>query len=263
MKLIKNFVGTLLIAITITAGRNQSLADNLLQNPGFETGDFTGWTVGGTSPTNGVGIVGTPIPACISGTVIVHSGTYAAYAAVDTLWPGPNHPLILSQTVPVVPGNTYDIGFWMGFGGVRVGDGGSAITVNSVSLNILGHGIPPDFYEFWDATWTAPAGVTSALVTFNLAASGDGTAGISFDDFQVATVLTVTAVGMPLPGQFQLQFTGNPDSNYTVLGTTNASLSLTNWTAQGSVVKLSNGLFQFVDTQATNYPQRFYKVRSP
>jgi hypothetical protein len=261
MKLTKNFVGTLLVAITITTGRNQSLADNLLQNPGFETGDFTNWTVGGAaSSSSGVGIAGTPIPAYFSGTVIVHSGTYAAFAAVNT--DGQN--LTLSQTVAVVPGNTYDIGFWMGFGGVRVGDGGSVITINGVSHNVgyLGGGQSGN-YEFMDTTWTAPTGVTNATVTFTLAASGTGSAGISFDDFQVSTVLTVTAVGMPLPGQFRLQFTGIPNTNYTILGTTNASLSLTNWTAQGSAVNLSNGLFQFIDTQATNYQQRFYRVSSP
>jgi hypothetical protein len=224
VKLIEIFIRTLLIAIIITSGCNQSFADNLLQNPGFETGNFTNWTVGGTAPS-GVGPVGTPIPAYFSGTVIVHSGSYAAYAAVDT----EGQSLILSQTVPVVPGNTYDIGFWMGFGGVHVGDGGSAITVNGVNHYVSGG--QNSTYEFWDTTWTAPAGVTNATVTFNLAASGTGSAGISFDDFQVSTVITVTAVGTPLPGQFQLQFTGNPNSNYTVLGTTNASLSLTNWAA--------------------------------
>jgi hypothetical protein len=35
---------------------------NLLANPGFETGDFTGWTVGRTSPQFGVATDGTPIP---------------------------------------------------------------------------------------------------------------------------------------------------------------------------------------------------------
>ena len=232
MKPIKIFIRTLLIAITITAGCNQSFADNLLLNPGFETGNFTNWTVGGTA-SNGVGIAGTTIPDThpeIGGYVIVHSGTYAAYAAVDTLWPGPNHPLILSQTVPVVPGNTYDIGFWTGFGGVRVGDGGPVITVNGWSYNVPSQGGQPDTYEFRDTTWTAPAGVTNATVTFNLAASGTGTAGISFDDFQVTTIPTITAVWTPLPGQFQLQFIGIPGTNYIVLGTTNASLSMTNWT---------------------------------
>jgi hypothetical protein len=261
MKLTKNFVGTLLIATTITAGRNQSFADNLLQNPGFETGNFTNWTVGGTSPTNGVGTVGTPIPADASGTVIVHSGSYAAFAAVNSEQGGPH--LILSQTVAVVPGKTYDIGFWTGFGGVSVGDGHCVITVNGWVYNVPYGTSETNTYEFRDTTWTAPAGVINVPVIFTLEASGSGTAGISFDDFQVTTIPTITAVWTPLPGQFQLQFIGIPGTNYIVLGTTNASLSMTNWTAQGFAVNLSNGLFQFIDTQATNYPQRFYRVSSP
>jgi hypothetical protein len=40
------------------------------------------------------------------------------------------------------------------------------------------------------------------------------------------------------------------------------------WTANwsilpGSVAEVSHGAFQFTDTQATNYPRRFYLVRSP
>ena len=35
---------------------------NVLQNPGFETGNFTSWTVGGNSTLTGVGTDGTLIP---------------------------------------------------------------------------------------------------------------------------------------------------------------------------------------------------------
>src|SRR6266446_7391128 len=35
------------------------------------------------------------------------------------------------------------------------------------------------------------------------------------------------------------------------------------WTSLGSATEISPGQFQFTDTQATNFPQRFYQIRSP
>jgi len=37
---------------------------------------------------------------------------------------------------------------------------------------------------------------------------------------------------------------------------------LTNWTALGGVTEISPGQFQFTDPQATNSPQRFYRVQA-
>jgi len=48
-------------------------ATNLLDNPGFETGDFTNWTI----VSNG----GSGILVGTSGACTVHSGTYAAYTS--------------------------------------------------------------------------------------------------------------------------------------------------------------------------------------
>jgi len=48
-----------------------------------------------------------------------------------------------------------------------------------------------------------------------------------------------------------------------VAAATDAALPLSNWTALGGVTELSPGWFQFTDPQATNSPQRFYRVRSP
>jgi hypothetical protein len=47
------------------------------------------------------------------------------------------------------------------------------------------------------------------------------------------------------------------------LTTTNLLLPLSNWSVIGSVPEISPGVFQFTDLQATNGPQRFYRVRSP
>jgi sugar lactone lactonase YvrE len=64
-------------------------------------------------------------------------------------------------------------------------------------------------------------------------------------------------------GVFQFDFIDNAGLAFTVLGTTNVSISLTNWTALGGITEVSPGQYQFTDPQATNNPQRFYRVHSP
>ena len=51
--------------------------------------------------------------------------------------------------------------------------------------------------------------------------------------------------------------------SFTAFATTNLSLPFRNWTRLGLVPEVSPGQFQFTDTQATNSPQRFCRVRSP
>jgi len=64
-------------------------------------------------------------------------------------------------------------------------------------------------------------------------------------------------------GSFQLAFTNTPGAFLGVLATTNLTLPLSNWTMLGAATEVSPGQFQFTDPQATNTPQRFYRVRSP
>ena len=69
----------------------------------------------------------------------------------------------------------------------------------------------------------------------------------------------ITFVG----GAFQFGFTNTPNSSFTVLASSDVALPPSNWTLLGSVTETSPGQFQFSDPQATNNPQRFYRVRSP
>jgi hypothetical protein len=97
------------LVLVLGAGTASGSSINLLVNPGFETGDFTGWTVNPNTPVYGVAISGTPILESyyLSGpdSVLVHSGNYAAYADLcvlglpDCVTDGlPSNTLTLSQS---------------------------------------------------------------------------------------------------------------------------------------------------------------------
>jgi hypothetical protein len=62
-------------------------------------------------------------------------------------------------------------------------------------------------------------------------------------------------------GSFQLNFTNTPGTTYTILASTNLSLSVSNWTNLGTTTETAAGQFQFTDTQAAGKAARFYRVR--
>ena len=75
--------------------------------------------------------------------------------------------------------------------------------------------------------------------------------------------LTLTNATQLFNGSFQFSFTGNTGDLFSVLATTNLMLPISNWTVLNGVTETSPGQFQFTDTQATNHPRRFYRLRSP
>jgi hypothetical protein len=66
-------------------------------------------------------------------------------------------------------------------------------------------------------------------------------------------------------GSFQFGFSNPSGASYRVLASPNAAAPLNTWSNLGSAAETSpgSGQFLFTDHQATNYPQRFYRVSSP
>jgi len=56
-----------------------------------------------------------------------------------------------------------------------------------------------------------------------------------------------------------ITLSGSPDQNYVI----EASFDMHNWTSLSTNLTDSNGLFTFVDSDATNYPSRFYRGVAP
>ena len=65
------------------------------------------------------------------------------------------------------------------------------------------------------------------------------------------------------PGGFHFAFTNIAGTHFTVLRTTDLSLSIGSWTAIGIAVEGPNGTFQFTDPGSTANSISFYRVRSP
>jgi hyaluronate lyase len=74
----------------------------------------------------------------------------------------------------------------------------------------------------------------------------------------------ITTAGMiGSPGQFRIRFIGNSNFAQTVLSTTNLATPIANWTVLGLATQITNDMFEFLDSGATNNTQRFYQLRSP
>jgi hypothetical protein len=168
-------------------------ATNLLTNPGFESGDFNGWTATPNTPTFGVAVAGTDIPGAFFGpmSVIVHSGNYASYALVcNGIGSGPCltdgadvENLALEQTVDLIAGVQYHIGFWFGNPITTALGDSSTISVDG-SLIFSAITDLPQGYKLNDVYFT-PSVDGPATISFFLQASGTGNAGLSADDFFV------------------------------------------------------------------------------
>ncbi len=157
------------------------VAGNLVANPGFETADFTGWTVTG----DGIAI----------DTVFPNTGCCDAVFTATTTDPNPG---MLSQAVATTPGQDYALGFALLD---EAGFSGDAFTVDfgGFSTVITGdEAAPPgDLPSFYTAfAFTVPgADITSATTTLSFEGLSDPTIGIDWNLDDIA----VTAVSIPEP----------------------------------------------------------------
>lgn len=165
---------------------------NALVNPGFETGDFTGWTVGGNSPTVAVGADGTPIPlpgasSFLSGISNVRSGSFSAFAHTRG-----DPPIVASvtQTISNVLAGNVTVGFYIGHGqgmllGARIDPTRTMIFIDGVPIlananpTIPGGTLPTDFLLV-SGNFVSSGG--SHAVTYQWDGSGTFNAGVSTDD---------------------------------------------------------------------------------
>ena len=73
----------------------------------------------------------------------------------------------------------------------------------------------------------------------------------------------LTSVSRLGNGSVQFGFSNLSGPAYNVLASTNVAAPLNTWSNLGAPLEAPPGTFQFTDTQATNYSQRFYRVTGP
>jgi hypothetical protein len=78
-----------------------------------------------------------------------------------------------------------------------------------------------------------------------------------------ATPIKLSNPTISSTGALQFSFVENLGLSFTVLASTNALSSTAAWSVVGDATEAAPTQYQFTDPQATNYPQRFYRVRSP
>lgn len=166
----------ILVAAALIAWCPLQTRANLIVNPGFETGDFTGWTFN-PGPSSGSGVSSSN----------PHIGTYAAVLDATT---GPPPVEELSQTVATTPGTFYDVSFWLfnsasgsnsfiaSFGGTTIAIGGSPAspyTEFAFTVQATGSSSVMDFRDFnnggewWlDDVSVTPRSVPDAASTWTL-----------------------------------------------------------------------------------------------
>ena len=147
-----------LLLISIFAAAAPFCAANLVSNPGFETGNFTSWTiVDNASPTSANDFfIDSSFP---------HSGSFdAAFGPAGGI-------VTLSQTFAVIPSTFNRLSFWL-----FQSDNPDATHLNSFSVSFDGTTIASlslnnaaafTGYQFFTATVLAPAVQTTGTLTFS------------------------------------------------------------------------------------------------
>jgi hypothetical protein len=97
-----------------------------------------------------------------------------------------------------------------------------------------------------------PVGSYSALVTFS-----DTTSGVQFSRSVVLTVnpIRMSVAKAPAPGDFEITIFGQSNSTYVI----ETSSDLVQWSPVATNVAGTNGLWNYVETNAASVPRRFFR----
>jgi hypothetical protein len=226
-----------------------SLDQSIVQNGGFETGDFTDWTLTGNSVSNN-NFVESDLP------ISAHSGAYvAALGEVGSL-------ASLSQTLPTQSGQSYLLSVWL--------ENPSSKKRSQVEQFLVNWNTnAPATSTILNQSYTTAFGWTNILL--RVTATGNSTVlqlqarndpyYFGLDD------VTVTPIPTPLlqtiaTGDSTFQFTWNALANVAYQVQYKTNLLQTDWINLGASIKAAASTMTETNDNNTD-PQRFYRVIVP
>ena len=251
---------------------------NLVINGSFETPDYANGTNASHNITNTAGS-GWTLTAGVSGagSGIDHGdpygsvGSFPAEGAQQAFLQSSGNSTVMriSQTISnLAAGQYYQLSFqaksrlrYLGANPFKVR------MIDGTATNLLfgGNDIVPNTAGY-ALCISAPFQASNSVMTLEFADHGLG------DSFHLSWIDAVAVYALPginitgrvsNSGQFQVKFNGDANLSYSVIGTTDLFLPLTNWPVMGPALFQGNNSFLYIDTEVTNVPRRFYRMRSP
>jgi hypothetical protein len=221
---------------------------SIVVNGGFETGDFTGWTlVGDTYVGNQVYNTVTSNSAYPG---VAHSGQFGALLGEG------GQTATLSQTLPTVPGQEYLLSFWLDD---QSGEPEQRFFVHWNGTNLLCLSNPPAAFTWTNYLYKVTAADTNT--TLEIVERND-TSYFGFDDVSVMAVPPVVFNNVAYAGgNLQFNWFALAGLQYQVLYTTN--LATGNWQPLGGVTAATN-ICSLVDSNILGGDgRRFYQLVLP
>jgi subtilase family serine protease len=226
---------------------------SIVQNGGFETGDFNGWTlVGNTRDAtfiyNTVADAGSF--ADNSGTNFIHSGTYGAFL-------GDNQIATLSQTLNTFPGQGYLLSFWLAN---PVSGSVQQFLVNwntnSLATNQIYYFTNPPVLPWTNITMVVTATGTNATLQFGAENEPDG---FGLDDVTLAPIPTPSFRTVAKTNNL-LAFSWNSLAGVTYQLQFSTNLLTTNWVNLGAAINATNSIAATTNNIGPDRV-RFYRMR--
>jgi hypothetical protein len=226
-----------------------NVLQSLVQNGGFETGDFSAWTLIGNA------VVSTPFGRTIYNAVetstdypfVVHSGTYGAFL-------GDNQLATLSQTLPTISGENYLLSFWL--------DNPTNSTIQQFTVNWIGDGTTNALFSIVNPpvlAWTNLQFIVKAsdLDTILQFAAENDPAYFGLDDINLTHIPALEFQSVSKSNDaLSLTWDAATGLVYQVQYKTN--LLQPNWLNLNKPVVAGTGTLTIADSSSS--PQRFYRL---